>query len=86
MRARESASGLESAHGAVLEAVASELTRHYHAQALNAWRGQRVDEAIKLWERVARIDPAFRPAAIYLERARDAQQKIEQFDEPDGRQ
>lgn len=86
MRARESASGLESAHGAVLEAVASELTRHYHAQALNAWRGQRVDEAIKLWERVARIDPAFRPAAIYLERARDAQQKIEQLDEPDGRQ
>lgn len=81
MRARERDAGLESAHDAMLEAVKSELTRHYHARALTAWRGQRVDEAIQLWERVIRIDPAFRPAAIYLERARDAQHRMNQLDE-----
>ncbi|WP_164230940.1 LysM domain-containing protein [Wenzhouxiangella sp. XN201] len=58
------------------------LSDHYHAGALTAWRDQEVSEAIRLWQRVLEIDPDFEPAAVYLERARRVQRRLEAM-EPD---
>jgi tetratricopeptide (TPR) repeat protein len=56
------------------------LSDHYHAGALTAWRDQQVSEAVRLWQRVLEIDPDFEPAAVYLERARRVQRRLEAMD------
>lgn len=56
------------------------LSDHYHAGALTAWRDQQVSEAVRLWQRVLEIDPDFEPAAVYLERARRVQSRLEEME------
>lgn len=68
-------SGLERPDG-----LMQALSNHYHAGALTAWRDQQVSEAIRLWQRVLEIDPDFEPAAVYLERARRVQRRLEAMD------
>ncbi|WP_181918719.1 LysM peptidoglycan-binding domain-containing protein [Wenzhouxiangella sediminis] len=74
--ARELAADLTETHGGKLERVETALIEHYHDGALSAWRDQRVDLSIELWERVVTIDPAFEPAVRYLERARRAKEEL----------
>jgi hypothetical protein len=73
---RELADDLRETHGTRLERVEAALIEHYHDGALSAWRDQRVDLSIELWERVVTIDPAFEPAVRYLERARRAREEL----------
>lgn len=54
-----------------------DLVDHYHDRALKAWRDQDVETAVQLWERVVEIDPEFRPARIYLERAQELLERLE---------
>lgn len=62
------------------DGVMQTLSDHYHAGALTAWRDQQVREAVRLWQRVLEIDPDFEPAAVYLERARRVQRRLEAMD------
>lgn len=59
------------------DALVQALSDHYHADALTAWRDQQVSESVRLWQRVLQIDPEFEPAAVYLERARRVQQRLD---------
>lgn len=65
------------------ESLRAELREHYHSRALDAWRDQEVEQAVHLWERVLAVDPDFKPATVYLERARRAQRRLEAFDGTD---
>lgn len=56
----------------------------YHDHALRAWRDRRVDEAISLWEELLTVDPDFEPAHVYLARARELQQRLQEMDESDN--
>ncbi|QOC21153.1 LysM peptidoglycan-binding domain-containing protein [Wenzhouxiangella sp. AB-CW3] len=58
------------------EARANEV-EHYHDRALRAWREQDVEAAVADWERVLELDPGFRPAEVYLERAREVLRRLE---------
>jgi len=62
--------------------VIEPLTEHYHALALSAWREQRVNQAIALWEQVVEIDPRFEPAAVYLARAKALRQRLDAMPPP----
>lgn len=63
-----------------VESLRAELSEHYHSRAFDAWRDQEVERAIDLWERVLAVDADFEPAAVYLERARRAQRRLEALD------
>lgn len=76
-QARERSGDLDGTHGERLDRLVEALSVRFHDQALSAWRDQRVDESLRLWERVVRIDPSFVPAQRYLERARAAKRKLE---------
>jgi len=79
--ARELDKGLRETHRQRLERLETVLGEFYHDNALTAWRDQRVDRAVELWERVVRIRPGFEPAIRYLERARRAQRKLRSLEE-----
>lgn len=81
LAARERAGDLGETHGPRLERLEAALVEYYHDGAFSAWRDQRVEQAIELWERVVRIDPGFEPALRYLERARTVRQKLEALPE-----
>lgn len=74
--ARERDDDLRQRHGGKLERLENALVEHYHDGALSAWRDQRVELSVELWERVMRIDPGFEPARRYLERARRAREEL----------
>ncbi len=61
-------------------AAARDLVDRYHERALKAWRAQEVNEAVTYWERVLELDPDFEPAQVYLERARDVQQRLDELE------
>lgn len=77
LRARELAADLPRTHGRKLEQLESALVEHYHDGAVSAWRDQKVERSIDLWERVVRIDPGFEPAVRYLERARRVRTELQ---------
>ncbi len=79
--ARDLDDDLRETHRQRLERVESVLGEHYHGDALTAWRDQRVDRAVELWDRVVRLDPEFEPAIRYLERARRAQRELRSLDD-----
>jgi len=53
-----------------------ELVNEYHESALLLYRRQKLDEAIKLWDRVLTIDPEFSHARSYRARAVELKKRI----------
>lgn len=80
MTVREQSVDLASTHGSRLTRLETALAEHYHDRALSAWRDQKVDLSVELWERVVSINPDFEAAVRYLERARRAQRKLESLE------
>lgn len=80
MAVREQSLDLASTHGSRLTRLETALAEHYHDRALSAWRDQKVELSVELWERVVSINPDFEPAVRYLERARRAQTKLKSLE------
>ncbi len=59
------------------DATRSALVDHFHVRALSAWREQKVNQAVSLWQQVLEVDANFAPARIYLERGLRIQQQLE---------
>lgn len=79
--ARALTGDLVETHGPRLKRLEVALVEYYHDAAFSAWRDQRVEQSIELWERVVGIDPGFEPALRYLERARRARRELEALEE-----
>lgn len=62
-----------------LEEAESALVRHDHERALRAYRDQKLEEAIKLWDQVLEIDPDFEPAQVYRQRAMALRARLEEL-------
>lgn len=60
-----------------IERLASRLSEEFHEAALIQYRNQRLDEAIKNWERALTADPDYDAARVYLTRARELQRRLE---------
>lgn len=58
----------------------TELVRKYHEQALAAYRDQKLDKAIALWNKALAIDPSYEPAQGYRARALELQRRLQQLD------
>lgn len=78
---RQAGNELEGLYRAEYDAVRSALIEHFHVRALSAWRSQKVDQAVSLWEQVLEIDAGFEPARIYLERGYRIQQQLDSLPE-----
>jgi tetratricopeptide (TPR) repeat protein len=85
---------LSEAHRAVLEALSIDpdyvpavereqrlreaLVADYHERALRAWRARDIDLAIRTWRELLDHAPEFEPARVYLERAEELRQRLDE--------
>lgn len=60
------------------ESLRAELTDTLHNRALVAWRERNVDLAIRTWESLLAVVPDFEPARIYLGRARELRERLDE--------
>jgi len=71
---------LRLAH-AKAEQVGEKLVHRFHKQALTAYREQKLDRAIALWNKAIEIDPKFEPALGYRARALELKQRLNQLEQ-----
>lgn len=62
------------------EILAKKLVERFHKQALTAYREQKLDKAIGLWNRALDIDPNYEPALGYRARALELKQRLKQLE------
>lgn len=61
------------------QALREQLLASYHERAVVLYRGQKLDQAIALWDRVLAIDPNYEGAVVYRARAVELQHRLKQL-------
>lgn len=65
--------------GSAAVALRKELVTSLHQRAIVLYRDQRLDPAIRLWDRALAIDPHYEPAMVYRTRALELKRRLKQF-------